>query len=272
MTANSNYFIFDIETGPLPDDQLRELMPEFVAPEHPGEFDPSTVKTGNLKDPAKINEKIEQARQDHRKACDQYQGLRDLAEKQHFEDFKSKAALDATTGRVLAIGYLGANGEDDYYLDCLLNYTSREEEQLLNTFWKNCVIGHKHNGTAIGHNIIGFDLPFLIRRSWILSVDVPAFVIDANYRYFSKFFVDTLEVWKLGQYQMMPGSGKLDRIAKAMSCEGKLDAKASDGTEVNGANFAKLYFNSLEDRELALKYLLQDLQATESVARKLGLI
>ena len=45
--------IFDIETGPLPIERIKEILPPFD-PESlgnpPGEFDPKSVKTGNLKD------------------------------------------------------------------------------------------------------------------------------------------------------------------------------------------------------------------------------
>lgn len=70
---------FDIETGPLPENELAALMPPF---------DPSEVKTGNIKDPEKIAAKIAEAEVNHKR------------------DFIEKAALDPLTGRVVAIGLL----------------------------------------------------------------------------------------------------------------------------------------------------------------------
>ena len=70
---------FDIETGPLPEGELAALLPPF---------DPAEVKTGNIKDPAKIAEKIREAEEAHRR------------------DFFDRAALDPLTGRVLAIGMM----------------------------------------------------------------------------------------------------------------------------------------------------------------------
>ena len=40
-----NQFLFDIETGPLPDAELALLMPPF---------DPAEIKVGNIKDADKI--------------------------------------------------------------------------------------------------------------------------------------------------------------------------------------------------------------------------
>ena len=43
-----NTFVFDIETGPLPEAELAALIPPF---------DPTEVKTGNLKDTEKSSDK-----------------------------------------------------------------------------------------------------------------------------------------------------------------------------------------------------------------------
>src|SRR3974377_2351197 len=71
--------IFDVETGPLAQSELSALLPPF---------DPAEVKTGNLKDPAKIAEKLAEAEVNHRR------------------NFFENAALDPLTGRVVAIGML----------------------------------------------------------------------------------------------------------------------------------------------------------------------
>jgi hypothetical protein len=75
MPANPT-IIFDIETGPLP-------INELVIPP----FDPSQVKLGNIKNPDLIAEKIQKA------------------EENHVTDYIKNAALDALSGQVLCIGY-----------------------------------------------------------------------------------------------------------------------------------------------------------------------
>ena len=52
--GNMDYAVFDIETIPC------QSLPEGVKPE----FDPDTVKLGNVKDQAKIDEKREKAKQE----------------------------------------------------------------------------------------------------------------------------------------------------------------------------------------------------------------
>jgi hypothetical protein len=87
MTINNpeSYVVFDIETAPLPEDQLKASMPDFKP-------------AANLKDPEKIKASIEEKREAY---------LRD-------------AALSPLTGRILAVGVrkptgdlLIAHGEDE---------------------------------------------------------------------------------------------------------------------------------------------------------------
>ena len=133
-------YVFDIETGPLPMAELTAMLPPF---------DPSEVKVGNLKDPEKVAEKIAQAREEHR------------------ANFFNKAALDPLTGRVLAIGVLDTLTEEAEVL------AVPEEARMLEWFWARCKGEMGRIETMIGFNSNLFDLPFLIRRSWRLGVQIP---------------------------------------------------------------------------------------------------
>lgn len=74
--------VFDIETGPLPANEIDGFMPEFDAP-------------GNYKDEAKIAAYI--------------------ADKQ--AEWRGKAALSALTGQVLCVGILYSDGQQDLLHD-----------------------------------------------------------------------------------------------------------------------------------------------------------
>ncbi|MGK3946596.1 hypothetical protein ABK046_50585, partial [Streptomyces caeruleatus] len=80
---------------------IEELIPFFEGPEPPGEFDPEAVKLGNVKDPAKRADKIEEARAKHADALANFAATYAEAKAQHRESFISKAALSPLTGRVL---------------------------------------------------------------------------------------------------------------------------------------------------------------------------
>ena len=219
--------IFDIETGPLPEDVLLATMPPF---------DPAEVKTGNLKDPEKIAAKFAEAEASHKATC------------------IDRAALDPTTGRVLAIGYRVA---DRIRID--IQDTKWGEVKLLLRFWETYREAAKKRQRMVGFNIHGFDLPFLIRRSWGFGIPVPEDVMQRD-RYWNDLFVDLMQRWKLGNYQT---HASLNRVAKFFSVGGKPE----DGT--TGADFARLW---KEDPEKAASYLKNDLDMTYHVALRMGIV
>lgn len=87
--------VADIETGPLPAEQLFALMPSFEAP-------------ANYSDPAKIMKAVEEKR----------------------EAWKAKAALSPLTGTILAIGLKFCNEPDEE-----IRIITGQESAMLETFW-----------------------------------------------------------------------------------------------------------------------------------------
>lgn len=161
------------------------------------------------------------------------------------DKFIRDAALDATTGRVLAIGCKKDQSQSIYEGD---------EYDLLFNFW---LLVKLEAESIVGHNIFNFDLPFIIRRSWILGVDFEMPKLDRGGK-----FVDTMKVWTCGSYGEYIG---LDRLAKCLGIQGK-------STECSGADFARMWNGTQEEREAAKRYLLDDLRVTWDVAVRLGVL
>lgn len=249
--------MFDIETEPLPDDQLAKVCDPFDRSSfpHPGEFDEMTVKTGNLKDGNKIAEKIECARIAHNQRVANYEKDLAAAEQAHWQEIRDKAALDATTGRVCAIGYLTDSKE------IIETAIDLNEVDLLRRFWSIATKMRSENRKVIGHNIAGFDVPFIVRRSWILGLRVPDWVTTPT-GYLAPMFLDTMLTWQVGNRRDYI---KLDRLARALDC----GCKPSDCT---GANFWMMLRGDGAQREAAIEYLRNDLRLPFEIARKLGLL
>lgn len=252
----STAIIFDIETGPLSIGELLQVEP-FTPPPMPGEFDPSTVKFGNLKDEAKRAAKVAEARLAHESTVANYADICSNAEHDHIAKLVDTAALSPVTGRVVAIGLKRAGGERVLVVDC------DNEAEALSTFWQQYGKCRKNGESMIGFNIEGFDLPFLIRRSWINHVDVPRTLLDKG-RYWDSVFIDLMKVWSCGAYGKFE---KLDTVARALKCGKKTED--ADGEKVSGKDFAKLW---QENRELAIRYLENDVNMTEAVAVRLGVV
>lgn len=84
------------------------------------------------------------------------------------EEQIEKAALDADFGKIVAIGIK----EDNNPIESWVTGSSQigDERDALIWFWQKLKI---HGGYCCGYNIIGFDLPYLMRRSFDLGVELP---------------------------------------------------------------------------------------------------
>jgi DNA polymerase elongation subunit (family B) len=192
-------------------------------------FNPDDVKLGNIKDPEKIAAKIEEAR------CN------------HFENFKSAAALDAKYGNVLAIGWA------DEFSD--VEIAHGDEFAAITTFFE--VLHQMESGFIYGYNIKGFDLPFLFQRAWILGISPPRNL--RSYRggrtYWNDSIVDLMEAWCMGRD--FKGQS-LDSVARALGVGSKTG---------HGARFAQTY---AADQKAALDYLTNDVNLVAKVAERMG--
>lgn len=247
MSSAPRAVIFDIETGPGAEAEIDQW---YEPPKKT--FDPKDVKTGNL-GPDKATQKVVAARAAHQKM---------LAD--HRNAFKERAALDPKTGRVLAIGYgfVYPKKLEYKYGFCELSIEETPESWdaaerwLLDDFWARI----ETSGPSIkwiGHNIFGFDLPFLMARSWKHGIEVPPSLREKS-RYWHPRFRDTMDTWRAGR----PGVFvKLDHLARFFGVGQKTEG-------VSGADFARLWE---EDRSKAIEYLRNDLAMSHRVAERMGL-
>jgi len=152
--------IFDIETAPLPREQLEKIMPKFEAP-------------SNYKDPQKIETAIN--------------------EKMY--EWIANAALSATTGSVCAIG-MKIIDEGTTVKEILLG----DEVEILTKFWGLIAPKNVIWAKLIGFNSNSFDFPFLVRRSLKLGVAVPPTLLTrARGRiYLSEYCYDLMDYWACG--------------------------------------------------------------------------
>ena len=261
--------IFDIETGPLPDDLLFERIGEFQPKPHPGVFDPSLVKHGLTKDESKRKAKEDELRYKHDAAVAAYEQETREAAIAYANAARDRAPLDPTTGSIVAIGYLGvtAGAEPKIRIDGVGDMGSadpmaaqspRTERDLLVSFWQMFQKALASNRTLVGHNILEFDMPFIARRSWILDVGVPLAATSKN----SPLIADLMKIWLCGA-RWGSVEANLNHIAKMLGVGEK---------NGNGADFARLWHGAPEERQQARAYLVNDLTMTYHVARRMGVV
>lgn len=221
----NNILVYDIETVALSDARLDLIEPEHEAP-------------ANLKDPAKIAAAIAD-----KKAA-----------------WREKAALSPITGRVAMIGCLGAVDEIRF-LTFSGTVTDAEldaqEALILQWFWQLAVKAINTGCLLVSFNGHGFDIPFLVKRSWALKVAVPAEIDVLNRWGLQAPWVDLMKAFQAGDRSAPFIS--LDTVAGFFG----LGQKNGDSRELR---------QLLEhDRERAIAYLAQDLKLTAGIAGRMGI-
>ena len=213
--------ILDIETIAQPEADIRAKLPPF---------DADKVPLGVLKDPDKILAKIMEAQANHGNAE------------------VERAALSAETGIVAISGMM-----DD---SAIHQFLHSEEEIIADTFDKMLQV-FSGGGIISGWNVKGFDLPFLVKRAWLLNVKVPSRIFNPfKPRYpWSDSIVDLMDVWKAGQF-----TEKHTSLNTALRHLGLPQKTGS------GADFGALWAG---DKTAALAYNADDLELEMMVARRL---
>jgi len=165
---------------------------------------------------------------------------------EYIEDCIDRAALNPLTGQILCIGLQ----EDDEPPWVLIEDT---EAELIEEFWK--ITGLRQ----VTHQLVGFDsnrfdLPYLVRRSWILGIGVPKWLRKG--RYWTDQAIDLREIWQMGDKS---AKGSLNSICTALGLGSK--------TEESGKDFHRWW---KDDRPKAVAYSLQEIHLTSALARRLG--
>lgn len=188
---------------------------------------PVFAAPGNYKDPVKIAESI----------ADQ--------ERKWFEG----AALSPLTGRILVIGIKEfGEGKTPTMLQ-------GDENAILREFWN--IVGYAGELEQwYGHALHHFDLPFIIKRSWLHGIPVPMHTVFSGRYINDRRFIDTMTAFACGD----KGAGYigLDTVAKFFGIPGK--------TEDLGPQFAEVYAT---DPARALAYLTRDLEIVEGIANRM---
>ena len=161
----------------------------------------------------------------------------------------SKCALDPDLARIVA---LGMSDPQTGAVDVLTANSDLEEASLLTALWS----GLRGQVTVIGYNVIGYDLPVLMRRSLYLGVKAPSIQID---KYRHPTVIDLMQVLSYN------GAMKYRGLAFYLKRVGI----PHDDT-VTGADIGRLV---AEGNWPAVEaHCLNDVTATTALARWMGVI
>lgn len=161
-----------------------------------------------------------------------------------FEQYLLNTSFDGTYGRILCIAY----AINDEPVKCLCN--DPDEKKTLEEFWaiaKNC-------DQFVGHNIMDFDMRFIMQRSVVHGIPPTRFLNFARYR--SDCMYDVMKEWV---HWSMGGVG-LEAMALALGIPTPKDG--IDGSQVWD------FYKAGKTEEIC-EYCKRDVECTREVYRRM---
>ncbi len=179
------------------------------------------------------------------------------------EEQYCKTACDANLGRILCIGYSEQDETGAVVRHGCFGYRTEtkdfepDEQMILAEFWQYLRGFDINRDLIIGHNILDFDLPFIVQRSIIKNVRPSVDFYFGKYKNAPIF--DTMHVWDCWKWG---GKTSLKKLAFALGLE---NPKTED---IDGS---KIYDAFLEGRfEEIYKYCMRDVKTTRNAWRKMN--
>lgn len=172
--------------------------------------------------------------------------------------FNERAAIFAEFGKIVCIG-LGVFDGHEHHQIRLKSLHGHDEKELLMQFFS--IVDKMEQQQPVrfcGHNIKEFDLAFICRRAVINGLPLPSCLQLGATKPWQNPHVDTLELWKFGDYKHYI---TLDLLA---TCLGVPSSKS----DISGKDVAAVYYKDKDLPRIA-KYCLKDVFTTALVYLKL---
>ena len=168
-----------------------------------------------------------------------------IKDKQTPKDIYQRAGIYAEFGKIICISVGGINKQNKIKIK---SFFSDNEHELLTNF---SIFLNNHYNTEeyflAAHNGKEFDYPYIARRMLINKISLPKLLDNAGKKPWEIKHIDTLELWKFGDYKHYTS---LELLAKLFNIP-------SPKSDISGADVAQVYY---EDNQLEriVKYCEKD--------------
>lgn len=174
--------------------------------------------------------------------------------------YKEKAAIFAEFGRVVCVGigcYVTEGSTTKFVMKVI---TDMDEKQLLQKFLESLHrFCEQHKQVHFcGHNIKEFDLPYLCRRLLIHGMKLPPLLNLSGVKPWDNPHIDTLELWRFGDYKHYISLALLSEILGIPSPKDDID----------GSQVSAVFWEEKDIRRIGT-YCLKDVYTTAQVFLKL---
>jgi len=165
-------------------------------------------------------------------------------------DVYSRAGIYAEFGKIICISVGVIFSRNGAMRLRLKSFYGEKEEELLNGF---ADMLRRYDGTSqllCAHNGKEFDFPFIARRMLVSGISIPALLDVAGKKPWETHFLDTLELWKFGDYKHYTS---LDLLAHLFNIPTPKD-------DIDGSMVADVYWKN-KDLSRIVEYCQKDVVA-----------
>lgn len=174
--------------------------------------------------------------------------------------YSTNAGIFAEFGKIvcISVGFIYFNGTEMHFRT--KSYCGDDEKELLTDFChlleKFCT-SREH--TLCGHNIKEFDIPYICRRLLINGMTLPSILQIAGKKPWEILFIDTLELWRFGDYKHYTALKTLTAVFGIPTPKDDID----------GSQVAEVYYQEKNLERISL-YCQKDVVATAQVFLKIN--
>ncbi|MCD6366318.1 MAG: 3'-5' exonuclease [Bacteroidales bacterium] len=151
------------------------------------------------------------------------------------ESIFNRAGIYAEFGKIICISVGFISDQDDERELRLKSFAGDDEKQLLTEF--SIMVRsyfNKPNSLLCGHNGKEFDFPYIARRMLIHGISIPEVLNMAGKKPWEVRHLDTMELWKFGDYKHFTSLDLLAAIFDIPSPKNDID-----GSEVAGVYYVE---------------------------------
>lgn len=173
--------------------------------------------------------------------------------------FNLEGGIFAEFGKIvcISVGIISiSNGKQLFRLKSFANH---DEKKLLEEFGSMVSKWSKADRRICGHNIKEFDIPYICRRMIIHNIQLPQVLDIAGKKPWEIQFIDTLELWKFGDFKHYTSLNLLTTILNIPSPKDDID----------GSMVGEVYYKE-DDLERIATYCEKDVFATAQVLLRLS--
>lgn len=171
--------------------------------------------------------------------------------------FRNEGAFHAEFSRVVCISVGGLTPEGEFKTH---SFTGEDSEQeMLTSFGK--FLNERKEKKLCGHNILGFDIPFLCKRFAILGIEFPHHLyFEGKKPWEIDWIIDTLATWKFNGSR---GGGSLELLTAIFGIESPKD-------DMDGSQVHDIFWKEKERYKIISTYCEKDVLAEARLFEKLS--